>query len=164
MAAASWLLTAAREGGSMNAVSDLPVAYPGGAPISSPALVLARRTVASCSSTNSGTGALLKTARSKVRSALSESAGAAEAESPVAASASLASASTAASSSANEASSRARGSAPGMAAAWRSASRRSARPLRSAELSAHDSCGISPDRFRWWPPGQSIVLADNPHL
>ncbi len=74
-AAASWLLTAARDGRSTNAVSALPVAYPGGAPIRSPARPFARRTVASASSTNKGTGAWANTARSRARSALSESAG-----------------------------------------------------------------------------------------
>ena len=81
-AAASWLLTAARDGRSTNAVSALPVAYPGGAPIRSPARPFARRTVASASSTNKGTGAWANTARSRARSALSESAGAAAAGSP----------------------------------------------------------------------------------
>jgi hypothetical protein len=71
--AASWLCTAARDGRSTNAVSGLPVAYPGGAPIRSPALPLARRTVPSGSSTNKGAGAPWKTPRSKARSALSES-------------------------------------------------------------------------------------------
>jgi len=139
--AASWLLSAARDGGSTNAVRAFPVAYPGGAPIRSPALPFARRTVASASSTNKGTGAWVNTARSRARSALSESVGVAG--SPAAASASLASTSTAASSSAKAASSRARGSAPGITAAWRSASRRSVRPTRSAY--AQVSCGISPD-------------------
>ncbi len=71
--AARRLCTAAREGRSTNAVSGLPVAYPGGAPIRSPALPLARRTVPSGSSTNKGAGAPWKTPRSKARSALTES-------------------------------------------------------------------------------------------
>ncbi len=146
--AANWLCTAARDGRSTNAVSGLPVAYPGEAPISSPARPLARRTVPSGSSTNNGAGALWKTARSRPRSA-DESGEASRAfwsGSVALASVSLVSTSAAASSSANAASSSARGSAPGMAAACRRASHRPARSAKSVcEAFGLVSWGMSPD-------------------
>src|SRR5215831_4082535 len=129
-AAASWVAAVGLAGRSIKAVNNLPVAYPGPEPSSSPAAALTRRIVPSAPSRNRGTGACWKTACSSRRSAWEES------EPPLPGSASVplpaaVSAATAASNSASAASSSGPGSAPGSAAACRSAAYRALSPVIS---------------------------------